>query len=440
MPTTLFITVGGSPAPILTAIQSLRPDRIIFICSQGSVSQITGEGTPCEIRRGAEVVDRQPNIPTQLGLSTRFNPDTDLVLLDNLDDVAECYRQIAAKIKSLQQENPDAELRADYTGGTKTMSLALAIAALDYGVGLYLTTSATRENLIRVERGQSTERAPTTLLTVERALHQDLPRLLQDFNYSGAIATLQALLQSLELPADQKRHIRQQRDLCAGFDAWDRFDHLAAWDLLSMHLDRKHPHLLALKRVLTSRQAIDPDFTAPATIPGHGYELVEDLLLNAQRRAHQQRYDDAVGRLYRALELLAQIQLKQGPGLETGNLDLGQLPEPLCDTYAADRNPRTGKIQISLWKSYLLLSQLPDDPLGRHFQPQANRLQDALQTRNQSLLAHGFTPVTRRDYQNSGQVIQTFIETALDALIPAKQRNPLPQFPVNVGSEESFEF
>jgi CRISPR-associated protein (TIGR02710 family) len=432
MATILLITVGGSPAPILTAIQSLQPERTIFICSdgpRGSVSQIVGEGTPCEIRRGAEVVDRQPNIPTQLGLVDRFNPETDLVRLDNPDDLAECYQRIAAKIKAVYQENPDAYLYADYTGGTKTMSLSLGMAALDYGVALYLTTNATRENLIRVERGQSTERAPTTLLTVERILNQDLPRFLQDFNYSGAISSLQVLLQSLELPADQKRHIRQLRDIYAGFEAWDRFDHLAAWDLLSMHMGQVQAYGLALKRVLSSRQAIEPNFQAPATIPGHGYELVEDLLLNAQRRAHQQRYDDAVGRLYRALELLAQIRLKQTYDLETGDLDLAKLPEPLRDLYATDRNPSTAKVQIGLMKSYALLSQLPDDPLGQHFQPQAERLQHALQARNYSLLAHGFTPITANTYQSSGQVIQTFIATALDALIPSKQRHPLPQFP-----------
>lgn len=431
MSTTLLITVGGSPAPILTAIESLQPDRTIFICSdgpRGSLSQIVGEGAPCEIRRGAEVVDRQPNIPTQLNLGDRFNPDTDLVPLDNPDDLADCYRRIAAKIKALQQENPSSELYADYTGGTKTMSLSLGMAALDYGVALYLTTNATRENLIRVERGQSTERAPTTLLTVERILNQDLPRFLQDFNYSGAIATLQGLLQSLELPADQKRHIRQLRDIYAGFEAWDRFDHLEAWDLLSMHMNQVPSYGLALKRVLGSRQAIDPDFAATTTIPGHGYELVEDLLLNAQRRAHQQRYDDAVGRLYRALELLAQIRLKQTYGLATGDLDVAKLPEALRATYAAERNPRTDKVQIPLWKSYLLLSQLPNDPLGQHFEPQANRLQDALKTRNYSLLAHGFTPITASDYQASGQVIQTFITTALDALISQQHRHPLPQF------------
>ena len=435
MPTTLFITVGGSPAPIVTAIQSLRPDHTIFICSsgpRGSVSQITGEGTPCEIRRGAEVVDHQPNIPTQLGLGTRFNPDTDLVLLENPDDLTECYRSISSKVKDTKQTNPERALYADYTGGTKTMSLCLGMVALDYGLALYLTTNATRENLFRVERGQSTERAPTTLLTVERTLDQELPRFLQVFNYGGAIATLQSLLQSLELPADQKRHIRQLRDICAGFDAWDRFDHLAAWDLIALYMGQVQPHGLALKRVLGSRQAIDADFTAPESIPSHGYELVEDLVLNAQRRAQQQRYDDAVGRLYRALELLAQIRLRQSYGIETGDLDLAKLPEPLRDTYAAERNPRTGKVQIPLWKSYSLLSQLPDDPLGHLFQTQEGPLQNALQVRNHSLFAHGFKPTTASDYQNSGQVIQTFIATALDALISSKNRNPLPQFPIDI--------
>ncbi len=188
MPTILLITVGGSPQPIITAIQSLNPDRTVFICSdgaRGSVSQVIGEGMPCEIRRGTEVVERLPNLPTYLGMGDRFHPDTDLVRLDNPDDLAECYGRIAAKINEIKTTDPNTQLLADYTGGTKTMSLALGMAALDYGVALYLTTNATRENLIRVERGESTERAPTTLLTVERTLNQDLPRFLQDYNYSG---------------------------------------------------------------------------------------------------------------------------------------------------------------------------------------------------------------------------------------------------------------
>jgi hypothetical protein len=48
MPKILLVTVGGSFQPIVTAIGTLSPDRVIFICSdgdKGSKSQVIGEGT-----------------------------------------------------------------------------------------------------------------------------------------------------------------------------------------------------------------------------------------------------------------------------------------------------------------------------------------------------------------------------------------------------------
>lgn len=46
-----------------------------------------------------------------------------------------------------------------------------------------------------------------------------------------------------------------------------------------------------------------------------GYEQVQDLILNAERRAVQERYDDAVARLYRAVEMVAQVRLQSEWGL-----------------------------------------------------------------------------------------------------------------------------
>ncbi|MEN9220601.1 MAG: hypothetical protein Q6K08_07315, partial [Thermostichales cyanobacterium GMQP_bins_62] len=112
----LFVTVGGSPQPIVTAIQSLGPGRVIFVCSggpKGSLSQVVGEGTPCEVRRGSEV-EKLPNIPTQANLGARFNPATDVIELRDPDDLPGCYRQIGAVMADLGGQ----EVMADYTGGT----------------------------------------------------------------------------------------------------------------------------------------------------------------------------------------------------------------------------------------------------------------------------------------------------------------------------------
>lgn len=222
---------------------------------------------------------------------------------------------------------------------------------------------------------------------------------------SGAIATLTALMASYELTPEQRRRVQALRDRCAGFDAWDRFDHSEAWSYVGLQMQQVQAHGLALKRVLSSRANIDADFVPPEAISGHGYELVEDLLLNTQRRAHQQRYDDAVGRLYRALELLAQIRLQQTYKIETGNVELQQLPETLRDRYSNEG--QDGKIQLALWKSYSLLSELPDEPLGKHFKDRANHLMNALEVRNYSLFAHGFKPITGSDYTRFKDVVQT---------------------------------
>lgn len=426
----LIVTVGGSPGPILTAIATLQPDRVIFLCSdgpKGSKSQVVDPGKPCKVFKDGKLVEELPNIPAQAGLSN-FQADQDLKVIQNPDDLMECYQVAAKAIAELQQHHPNSQIQADYTGGTKTMSVGLLTAALDYGIPPYLTTSTTRQNLRRVEWGEATERVPIALLQVDRNLQQLLPRLLQQYNYPAAIAELDHLLQSIELPAKTKQHIRQLRDCCGGFNAWDRFDHRGAWRFLENYMGQAEirPLVLFLKRVISSRAAIDPEFEATGGTKGHGYEVVEDLLLNAERRATQERYDDAVGRLYRALELLAQIRLLQEYGIATGNVDLQKIPEPLRQQYQTC--DREGKIQLPLLKSYGLLSELAADSLGELYRQRANALQNALQIRNYSLFAHGFKPITKSDYEQFSQVVAGFTQAGIAAIASAKKPSPPPQF------------
>ncbi len=161
----LLVTVGGSFQPIVTSIRSLQPDRVIFIASdgeRGSKSQVVGEGYPCEVRRGSEIIEKLPNIPTQVGLGDKFQRDRDLISISNPDQLSECYIRVTECIRKLKQENPDAEILADYTGGTKTMCTSLAMGAIDYGIDLYVTIANTRENLVKVEKGELTQKVDTS--------------------------------------------------------------------------------------------------------------------------------------------------------------------------------------------------------------------------------------------------------------------------------------
>jgi CRISPR-associated protein (TIGR02710 family) len=425
----LLITVGGSHQPIATAIRSLEPDRTIFICSdgsKGSQSQVLGTGKPCEMRRGMEVVERLPNIPTQVGLGDRFNPAKDVVLLQSPDDLSECYQAISAKIRALKAETPGVTLFADYTGGTKTMSLAMGLAALDYDITLYLTTGATRPNLIRIEQGEATGRAATASVTVERQLQQVLPKFFQQYNYSAAIAELQYLLNQVSLSNEEQQQVRRLQALSKGLDAWDRFDHNMAWMLLKPYMKDFQALGQFLKRVLASRAAIDETFKPSEGTTGHGYEVIEDLLLNAERRSHRCRYDDAVGRLYRALELLVQMRLKLKYGLKTEDIDRSLLPAKVAEHYAKVQ----GKLQMPLQRSYKLITEFENDPLGDLYERQAGALQNILKVRNKSLYAHGFEPISESEFAEVDEVMGGFIRKGIQVCIePRFQKVLSVQFP-----------
>lgn len=430
----LVVTVGGSHQPIVTAIGTINPDRVVFICSsgsKGSESQVTGKDKPCQVRRGAEVLERLPNIPTQVGLGDRFDPKRDVILLDHPDELAECYDKASSGIKKLQQELPDAEINADYTGGTKSMSVGLAMAALDRGVKLFLTTG-TRTNIIKVDRGELTEQATVAPVAARRAIEQFMPIVLSQYNYPAAVAELKRLLSLGELPAETKQKIRELYTCCSGLEAWDRFEHVEALQLLQSQMKRGEiqPLVIFLKRVISSRGQIDEKFDASDGTKGHGYEIVQDLLLNAERRAGQERYDDAVGRLYRALELLAQIRLLKEYDIQTGDVEVEKLPESLRQEYETMRSPVKNKVQLALRNSYELLSKLPNDPLGKLYQERENKIINALETRNNSLFAHGFKPIGKSEYQAFSGVVVDFIQTGIAAI--ASKSHPYPQFPTTL--------
>ena len=431
----LFVTVGGSHQPIATSITTQKPSRVVFICSdgaRGSKSQVIGEGKPCEVRKGTEVIEALPNIPTQLGLGDRFDAERDLILIQEPDNLSESYNKINQKIREVKQANPNAEIVADYTGGTKTMSVALATAALDAEITLFLTTSTTRQNLIKVESGERTRKAAVTGVVVTRTVEKALPVYLQNYNYTAAIADLQNLIQSTELIAEQSRQIDELLDQCEGFDAWDRFDHRVALSRLQPYMKQANiqPYGLFLKKVIASRGLLDAKFDSSDGITGHGYEVVEDLLLNADRRASQKRYDDAVGRLYRAIELLEQVRLFKDYGILTGDMDIAKLPTNLQPDYEARRSGNSKKkLQLALLQSYDLLSKLDSDPLGQLFLTYKERIINSLEIRNYSLFAHGFQPISESSYRAFEQVIGGFIREGIAAVIPSKSKSGSRQFP-----------
>lgn len=426
----LVLTAGKSPKPLINCINNVNPDRVVFICSEGSadsIEEVVNNVSLADFDRERDVVVLQQRLKRNDGIEV-YNS------LDRLDHV---YHQTQELLKRLQDENPGSRISADYTGGTKTMATGLALVSIDNGdVELLLTTEQRNTG----ESAISGHSIPVPVLQgsihTQRLLSGELPLLLKRFDYAaarGAVSRVRLLKSQTDITASQ---LRDLDSILEAFDAWDRFDHVKALYILEDKAAEPSlkGYLLGLKRIIGSRQLLDQnaDIQVSKSIKGHGLEIVEDLLLNAERRAHQKRYDDAVGRVYRAIELTAQVQLMRDYGLRTGNLEIAKLPENLQQKYT-ELHQNIGPsdpLQLALRASYELLLDLGND-LGLHWKDNKNLILNQLKYRNNSLFAHGFEPIQISAWNSINSILGGFLRRFVSSKFSA-QHEGLRQLPQNL--------
>jgi len=432
----LMVTVGGSPEPIVQAVQAHQPDEVVFVCSAPpctapSLEQVIGEGTPC--RHGEN--DWRPNLVNQLQLQG-FRADLQLILIPDPDDLADIHRRIHEACDALRNRFSRLELCGDYSGGTKAMSAALAMALVDQNAGLSLV-AGNRSNLIRIHRSQGVRPMAVSDIRVRRLLQDQLAPLLERHLYDQVALLLRDVgqLHGENLDPDSFEALTEFQGCLAVLMRWDRFEwsdalHLAANTCLPKSLEA----LFAWWQRVDSAQALL--FGEVPQVACTGYELVQDLVLNAERRGSRGWYDDAVARLYRALELLAQtyIQLE----LQYNHLDFWEHPDIQRDT--AEWRLRRGISGLYRWLRY----REGDTGLGGAAARQWSVFQELLERRNRSLLGHGLQPVLQRDWQSLQARVNNLVNSALQEAgctqgpapeqLPGTQLLQLPAAAVLLGS------
>ena len=388
----LLCTVGGAHQPILKAIESTSPRYVCFFCTDrdpgtgrpGSIVQITGKGSVVKANPH-DGKPTLPNIPTQAGLDAeRFGAR--MVPADDLDGAFFTMRAVAA---DLAGRFPGARFVADYTGGTKTMTAALVCAALERDdVELQLVAGA-RPNLVRVEDG--TEQAMTASvarLRLDRAMAPWLGAWRR-FAYREAAEGLDGIRIAAGNP-DRER-LGLATSLSRALARWDDFDHGGALALIDTYAGRIapcFPQMLPTLRLLATANENDAR-REPARL--------FDLWLNAERRAAQGRFDDAVARWYRLMEWTAQWQLRT-----VLDADTADFPRDLLPPDAEVIPGRDGKIKLGLWQSWLVVEQRLSGPAQVFIAEHGRELRDLLDLRNGSILAHGYRPVGAADWRRVG--------------------------------------
>lgn len=370
----LCCTVGGSHQPIIRAIRQLKPDYICFFCTSGkagSDKQIIGKGKIIKAKHGDEKATL-PNIPVQLDLS----PATYEVVEVPHDELEAAYLVMTETLRGFSAKHADAHLYADYTGGTKTMTAALVVAALEYNVELHAVIGR-RTDLERVADGTEWGfPASVEQIQFEREMRQQLSAW-RSFAYAQAGQGLSQLRPPAKI--ELKERFLLAKTLSDVFDAWDRFDHEKAWELLSACRNSVGARYADYFKTLTALTG-NNEKRVPA--------MLQDLLLNAERRAAQGRFDDAVARIYRLIEWTAQWVLKRDCGVDTADLPESFIPDDMNIHRGV-----SGKIQAPLYLSWQLVEKKVQSPAAEFMKKHGEDLRGILAYRNDSILAHGTTPV-----------------------------------------------
>ena len=269
---------------IYSSIHKIYPDYIVFFASEISKNVI-------EYVKELFEADDDEFIEGQ---------DYEIVILEQVDNFNNCFEAFEQKIWQLDILSEDKyEIIMDYTSGTRTMSAAMACCGMFYSKDL-ITVSGDNKNGIVTPGTESIQ-------------YQNLYKVYDKFslmrirNYFNAnrFYTASEILNNI---VDEKINKENLLNLVKAYYAWDNMDFIVAYDYLTkVNLDGFE--LSEIKDDLKiNLKALGAIVRSPHENLKNCY-ILASLINNSIRRAEEYKYDDAIARLYRAFELIAQIRL-----------------------------------------------------------------------------------------------------------------------------------
>lgn len=384
----IIYTVGGTPEPIVVSVRHELPEKVFFVTSPETQSTVD-----CVL---AKLKDQ--------GFEMRPAQYKTVVVPDAQDfEVCVKYlRDLEPEVKDWIQRDSAFQLAVDLTGGTKCMSSALALVASRWPAEYLYVGGSQRDKsgvgVVVAGTEYVVRRANPWDSLGYQAVEEGVFFFDRGF-YASAAHVFEAASKRVGRP-DIKRELSTLKRLAEAYEAWDRFDFSAAKqalpDVLKNMNDLRHAFPNGTSDLERTLQ--DHENLLDAMLQKTPNDLwIRDLLANAGRKASQGSYDDATARLYRAVEAYGQLALEKHQLKSKTQLDC--LPLHLHDKWKS-RVHDDGFLRLGLRDIYELLRDLKDEVGEAFFCSTLASQQSPLETRNNSILAHGFDPITEKGFRS----------------------------------------
>lgn len=398
MPKAMIVSVGGSLSPIIFSLNKQKPDYIIFFSSKDSERQIV------------EIIRR-------LNFEHKA---TDKIITPSPEIIGDSYRALKEKVISILERwkvRPNRVI-VDYTGGTKSMSVSLVLATLDFchKYSYIGGRERTKQGLGIVIDGK--ERAyylknPWDEYAV--SVKEKISLLFAECHFDAALNYLEGLKEKVS--KESKNYYLMWIDIVKGYSLWDKFKHKEAFSSLKKGFEKFKIYAYEKKEVKRLIKHIESNLEFLQDMRKE--KILLDLIANAIRRAEiEKKYDDAVARLYRALEKFAQNELTN-LGIKTSNVKENDIPERIREEFIRKYRDKDNKIKLPLFASYSLLKE-KGDKIGDKFFDRYEEIKRVIDIRNNSILAHGDNPIKEKIFKELLELVLDFVGV---------NKKELPSFP-----------
>ena len=374
MPKAMIVTVGGTPEPIIKSIFEYKPEFVSFLASQDTC------GLVASIR--AEVAKNMHNV------------NAEITLADNVNDLLHCHEKAEEAVERVVIKGYRKEdVIVDYTGGTKNMSVAIALASITHGFSFSYVggKERTKQGMGIVVNGEEIiypSINPWDFLAIEEK--KKIALLFNQYQFKAAKNLVDELI---EKGTKYKSLFKKIGFLIEGYQKWDLLRHREALDRFKR---AKIEEILEIddKPVRTFANATKPklDFLEKIIRTGKNPSIlfIRDIYANAERRFEEGKVDDAILRIYRLCEMIVQEQLLSKYEVDTSDVKEDKIPESLKEEFAKNyKSPYDNKIKIPLNAACTVLYKLRDE-LGERLKSKETEFRAIQSARNYSYLAHGF--------------------------------------------------
>lgn len=290
-----------------------------------------------------------------------------VLILKNLDNLDYVFDRFKYKIN----EFPDSEIIINYTyGSSKLTAIAIIIARL-YGLKI--------QNKLEINDTAKISKFNVVEEDNDSSIMYIIKKLFNSYDFRIAKDLLEEKYTS---PGMIKQRFSEIIDL---YLKWDSFEYVDGdyGELTEFfsNLNNLPNNVKSLKILSDKNNKLFNSYR------------IADLINNSKRRIEEKKYEDAIIRLYRTLELIAEVRLMEKYGIKKDDVHIDELRKLDIEKNAVQKiidrlDYKYPKYNLSLTSSFFLLQKLYDD-VGKHYYYNKDLYQQIFQKRNISVLVHG---------------------------------------------------